>query len=76
MQGVKNYFLQANDYQDLVEWINVLNKSIRIIISKQSVSQPHSDNRSLGECGKKENVLQSRTLLVVWPSLLQLKRSN
>ena len=44
--GMRNYFLQANDQQDLVEWINVLNKAIKITISKQSVSQPHSDNRS------------------------------
>lgn len=32
MQGMK-YFLQANDQQDLVEWVNVLNKAIKITVS-------------------------------------------
>ncbi|KAM5272424.1 pleckstrin homology domain-containing family A member 1 isoform 9-T9 [Ctenodactylus gundi] len=42
--GMRKYFLQANDQQDLVEWV-----------PKQSDSQPNSDNRSRqGECGKKQ----------------------
>ncbi|KAM5272417.1 pleckstrin homology domain-containing family A member 1 isoform 2-T2 [Ctenodactylus gundi] len=53
--GMRKYFLQANDQQDLVEWINVLNKAIKITVPKQSDSQPNSDNRSRqGECGKKQ----------------------
>lgn len=28
--GMRKYFLQANDQQDLVEWVNVLNKAIKI----------------------------------------------
>ncbi|XP_012383116.1 pleckstrin homology domain-containing family A member 1 isoform X4 [Dasypus novemcinctus] len=55
--GMRKYFLQANDQQDLVEWINVLNKAIKITVPKQSDSQPHSDNLSRqGEypCGKKQ----------------------
>ncbi|XP_011785626.1 PREDICTED: pleckstrin homology domain-containing family A member 1 isoform X2 [Colobus angolensis palliatus] len=42
--GMRKYFLQANDQQDLVEWV-----------PKQSDSQPNSDNLSRhGECGKKQ----------------------
>nr|XP_044605386.1 pleckstrin homology domain-containing family A member 1 isoform X2 [Equus asinus] len=53
--GMRKYFLQANDQQDLVEWVNVLNKAIKITVPKQSDSQPHSDNLSRqGECGKKQ----------------------
>uniref|UniRef100_A0A8D1XU14 PH domain-containing protein n=1 Tax=Sus scrofa TaxID=9823 RepID=A0A8D1XU14_PIG len=53
--GMRKYFLQANDQQDLVEWVNVLNKAIKITVPKQSDSQPHSDNPSRqGECGKKQ----------------------
>uniref|UniRef100_A0A8D1MDV6 Pleckstrin homology domain containing A1 n=1 Tax=Sus scrofa TaxID=9823 RepID=A0A8D1MDV6_PIG len=53
--GMRKYFLQANDQQDLVEWVNVLNKAIKITVPKQSDSQPHSDNPShQGECGKKQ----------------------
>uniref|UniRef100_A0A452RUR5 Pleckstrin homology domain containing A1 n=1 Tax=Ursus americanus TaxID=9643 RepID=A0A452RUR5_URSAM len=53
--GMRKYFLQANDQQDLVEWVNVLNKAIKITVPKQSDSQPHSDNLSRqNECGKKQ----------------------
>lgn len=53
--GMRKYFLQANDQQDLIEWVNVLNKAIKITVPKQSDSQPHSDNPNRqGECGKKQ----------------------
>ncbi|XP_045047436.1 pleckstrin homology domain-containing family A member 1 isoform X7 [Desmodus rotundus] len=53
--GMRKYFLQANDQQDLVEWVNVLNKAIKITVPKQADSQPHSENLSRqGECGKKQ----------------------
>ncbi|XP_059517810.1 pleckstrin homology domain-containing family A member 1 isoform X1 [Myotis daubentonii] len=53
--GMRKYFLQANDQQDLVEWVNVLNKAIKITVPKQSDSQPHSENASRpGDCGKKQ----------------------
>ncbi|KAM7073456.1 pleckstrin homology domain-containing family A member 1 isoform 6-T10 [Molossus nigricans] len=53
--GMRKYFLQANDQQDLVEWVNVLNKAIKITVPKQSDAQPHSENPSRhGECGKKQ----------------------
>lgn len=53
--GMRKYFLQANDQQDLVEWVNVLNKAIKITVPKQSDSQPHSDNLSRqNESGKKQ----------------------
>ncbi|XP_052053035.1 pleckstrin homology domain-containing family A member 1 isoform X1 [Apodemus sylvaticus] len=53
--GMRKYFLQANDQQDLVEWVNVLNKAIKITVPKQSDTQPASDNLSRqGDCGKKQ----------------------
>uniref|UniRef100_A0A8C6EI50 Pleckstrin homology domain containing A1 n=1 Tax=Microcebus murinus TaxID=30608 RepID=A0A8C6EI50_MICMU len=53
--GMRKYFLQANDQQDLVEWVNVLNKAIKITVPKQSDSQPNSDNLSRqGDGGKKQ----------------------
>lgn len=30
---MRKYFLQANDQQDLVEWVNVLNKATKITVS-------------------------------------------
>ncbi|XP_045147210.1 pleckstrin homology domain-containing family A member 1 isoform X2 [Echinops telfairi] len=41
--GMRKYFLQANDQQDLVEWVNVLNKAIKITVPKQADAQPPSD---------------------------------
>ncbi|XP_030190507.1 pleckstrin homology domain-containing family A member 1 isoform X3 [Leopardus geoffroyi] len=35
--GMRKYFLQANDQQDLVEWVNVLNKAIKI--TKEEVNE-------------------------------------
>ncbi|KAM4033563.1 pleckstrin homology domain-containing family A member 1 isoform 2-T2 [Anomaloglossus baeobatrachus] len=34
--GMRKYFLQANDQQDLVEWVNVLNKATKITVPKLS----------------------------------------
>ncbi|XP_028585880.1 pleckstrin homology domain-containing family A member 1 isoform X4 [Podarcis muralis] len=42
--GMRKYFLQANDQQDLVEWVNVLNKATKITVPKQTDSQSHTDN--------------------------------
>lgn len=30
---MRKFYLQANDQQDLVEWINVLNKATKITVS-------------------------------------------
>ncbi|XP_048362536.1 pleckstrin homology domain-containing family A member 1 isoform X2 [Sphaerodactylus townsendi] len=42
--GMRKYFLQANDQQDLVEWVNVLNKATKITVPKQADSLPQNDN--------------------------------
>ncbi|XP_063163362.1 pleckstrin homology domain-containing family A member 1 isoform X2 [Candoia aspera] len=42
--GMRKYFLQANDQQDLVEWVNVLNKATKITVPKQADSLSHTDN--------------------------------
>uniref|UniRef100_A0A8C6X3X4 Pleckstrin homology domain containing A1 n=1 Tax=Naja naja TaxID=35670 RepID=A0A8C6X3X4_NAJNA len=42
--GMRKYFLQANDQQDLVEWVNVLNKATKITVPKQADSLCHTDN--------------------------------
>ncbi|XP_034632896.1 pleckstrin homology domain-containing family A member 1 isoform X6 [Trachemys scripta elegans] len=34
--GMRKYFLQANDQQDLVEWVNVLNKAIKITFQRRN----------------------------------------
>ncbi|XP_077679119.1 pleckstrin homology domain-containing family A member 1 isoform X2 [Eretmochelys imbricata] len=56
--GMRKYFLQANDQQDLVEWVNVLNKAIKITVPKQSdlLCQPDSSNRQVENLGGKKQV--------------------
>uniref|UniRef100_A0A452IP52 PH domain-containing protein n=1 Tax=Gopherus agassizii TaxID=38772 RepID=A0A452IP52_9SAUR len=55
---VRKYFLQANDQQDLVEWVNVLNKAIKITVPKQSdlLCQPDNPNRQVENPGGKKQV--------------------
>ena len=36
--GRRKYFLQVSDQQDLVEWVNVVNKAIKIIVPKRDIN--------------------------------------
>ncbi|XP_069755907.1 pleckstrin homology domain-containing family A member 1 isoform X3 [Narcine bancroftii] len=54
--GMRKYFLQANDQQDLVEWVNILNKATKITVPKPSDVQMNTDNQNClveGPCGRK-----------------------
>ncbi|KAG8551500.1 hypothetical protein GDO81_004140 [Engystomops pustulosus] len=42
--GMRKYYLQANDQQDLVEWVNVLNKATKITVPKPSDQLCPADN--------------------------------
>ncbi|XP_033885879.1 pleckstrin homology domain-containing family A member 1-like isoform X9 [Acipenser ruthenus] len=56
--GMRKFFLQANDQQDLVEWVNVLNKATKITVPKSSDVQQNSENQKIPlECpGAKKQV--------------------
>ncbi|NXG21349.1 PKHA1 protein, partial [Grallaria varia] len=56
--GMRKYFLQANDQQDLVEWVNVLNKATKITVPKQSdpLCQVDNANRQAESPGGKKQV--------------------
>ncbi|XP_041865547.1 pleckstrin homology domain-containing family A member 1-like isoform X1 [Melanotaenia boesemani] len=43
--GMRKFFLQANDQQDLVDWVNALNKATKITVPKLSDSQQNSENQ-------------------------------
>ncbi|XP_040217877.1 pleckstrin homology domain-containing family A member 1 isoform X1 [Rana temporaria] len=56
--GMRKYFLQANDQQDLVEWVNVLNKATKITVPK-SCDQPcpaDSTQNQLEYTGSKKQI--------------------
>ncbi|XP_055031604.2 pleckstrin homology domain-containing family A member 1 isoform X3 [Misgurnus anguillicaudatus] len=40
--GMRKYFLQANDKQDLVDWVSVLNNATKITVPKSGEQMPHT----------------------------------
>uniref|UniRef100_A0A8C3F157 Pleckstrin homology domain containing A1 n=1 Tax=Chrysemys picta bellii TaxID=8478 RepID=A0A8C3F157_CHRPI len=46
--GMRKYFLQANDQQDLVEWVNVLNKAIKITMKNWKRRYFQLDENTIG----------------------------
>uniref|UniRef100_A0A3Q0RI94 Pleckstrin homology domain containing, family A (phosphoinositide binding specific) member 1a n=1 Tax=Amphilophus citrinellus TaxID=61819 RepID=A0A3Q0RI94_AMPCI len=45
--GMRKFFLQANDQQDLVDWVNALNKATKITVPKLSDGQQNSENQKV-----------------------------
>ncbi|XP_038152032.1 pleckstrin homology domain-containing family A member 1-like isoform X2 [Cyprinodon tularosa] len=45
--GMRKFFLQANDQQDLVDWVNALNKATKITVPKSCESQQNSENQKV-----------------------------
>eukprot|EP00063_Salmo_salar_P085213 XP_014060048.1 PREDICTED: pleckstrin homology domain-containing family A member 1-like isoform X1 [Salmo salar] len=43
--GMRKFFLQANDQQDLVEWVNALNKATKITVPKSCNAQQNVENQ-------------------------------
>uniref|UniRef100_A0AAY4AW03 PH domain-containing protein n=1 Tax=Denticeps clupeoides TaxID=299321 RepID=A0AAY4AW03_9TELE len=42
--GMRKFFLQANDQQDLVEWVNALNNATKITVPKTCEISQHAEN--------------------------------
>ncbi|XP_023182990.1 pleckstrin homology domain-containing family A member 1-like isoform X3 [Xiphophorus maculatus] len=45
--GMRKFFLQANDQQDLVDWVIALNKATKITVPKSSESHQNSENQKV-----------------------------
>uniref|UniRef100_H3DHZ3 Pleckstrin homology domain containing, family A (phosphoinositide binding specific) member 1a n=1 Tax=Tetraodon nigroviridis TaxID=99883 RepID=H3DHZ3_TETNG len=43
--GMRKFFLQANDQQDLVDWVSALNKATKITVPKASDGQPNTETQ-------------------------------
>ncbi|XP_057200426.1 pleckstrin homology domain-containing family A member 1a isoform X1 [Triplophysa rosa] len=50
--GMRKYFLQANDQQDLVDWVNALNNATKITVPKSS-DGVHAESQKLASNGNK-----------------------
>ncbi|KAG7215493.1 hypothetical protein INR49_003269 [Caranx melampygus] len=54
--GMRKFYLQANDQQDLVEWISVLNNATKITVPKPGEGQAaHADTSQEPEQGEGQN---------------------
>uniref|UniRef100_A0A803JH39 Pleckstrin homology domain-containing A1 n=1 Tax=Xenopus tropicalis TaxID=8364 RepID=A0A803JH39_XENTR len=62
--GMRKYFLQANDQQDLVEWINVLNKATKITVPKSYDSPGLADSLNNQTDGGTKKQISYRTDIV------------
>ncbi|XP_072293572.1 pleckstrin homology domain-containing family A member 1-like isoform X2 [Eucyclogobius newberryi] len=63
--GMRKFFLQANDQQDLVDWVNALNKATKITVPKSSDAQHNSENqRSLPDVVGTKKQVSYRTEII------------
>ncbi|XP_041117340.1 pleckstrin homology domain-containing family A member 1-like isoform X5 [Polyodon spathula] len=63
--GMRKFFLQANDQQDLVEWVNVLNNATKITVPKSSDVQQNSENqKSLLDCPGAKKQISYKTEII------------
>lgn len=54
--GMRKFFLQANDQQDLVEWVSVLNNATKITVPRSGEVTPQSSESTLELLGSLKQV--------------------
>ncbi|XP_039625202.1 pleckstrin homology domain-containing family A member 1 isoform X2 [Polypterus senegalus] len=76
--GMRKYFLQANDQQDLVEWVNVLNNATKITVPKSCDVQNNSENQksSLDCVGAKKQVSYKTEIIGGVPIITQTQQEG
>uniref|UniRef100_A0A8C6SWP1 Pleckstrin homology domain containing, family A (phosphoinositide binding specific) member 1a n=1 Tax=Neogobius melanostomus TaxID=47308 RepID=A0A8C6SWP1_9GOBI len=76
--GMRKFFLQANDQQDLVDWVNSLNKATKITVPKSSDSQHNSEiQRSLPDVvGTKKQVSYRTDIIGGVPIVTQTQQEG
>nr|XP_057913971.1 pleckstrin homology domain-containing family A member 1-like isoform X1 [Doryrhamphus excisus]XP_057913972.1 pleckstrin homology domain-containing family A member 1-like isoform X1 [Doryrhamphus excisus]XP_057913974.1 pleckstrin homology domain-containing family A member 1-like isoform X1 [Doryrhamphus excisus] len=76
--GMRKYFLQANDQQDLVDWVNALNKATKITVPKASDGQQNSENHKslLDAVGPKKQVSYKTEIIGGVPIVTQTQHEG
>uniref|UniRef100_A0A3Q2YJP6 Pleckstrin homology domain containing, family A (phosphoinositide binding specific) member 1a n=1 Tax=Hippocampus comes TaxID=109280 RepID=A0A3Q2YJP6_HIPCM len=76
--GMRKVFLQANDQQDLVDWVNALNKATKITVPKASDSQQNSENHKslLDAVGPKKQVSYKTEIIGGVPIVTQTQHEG
>ncbi|XP_075870224.1 pleckstrin homology domain-containing family A member 1-like isoform X2 [Nelusetta ayraudi] len=76
--GMRKFFLQANDQQDLVDWVTALNKATKITVPKLSDGQHNAENqRSLPDVvGTKKQVSYKTEIIGGVPIVTQTQQEG
>ncbi|CAL8254796.1 unnamed protein product [Lota lota] len=63
--GMRKFFLQANDQQDLVDWVNALNKATKITVPKPCDGQQNAESqKALQEVAGSRKQISYRTEII------------
>ncbi|XP_056147785.1 pleckstrin homology domain-containing family A member 1-like isoform X3 [Lampris incognitus] len=76
--GMRKFFLQANDQQDLVDWVNALNKATKITVPKSCDGQQNAENQKalLDVLGPKKQVSYKTEIIGGVPIITQTQREG
>ncbi|KAM3862634.1 pleckstrin homology domain-containing family A member 1-like [Diretmus argenteus] len=76
--GMRKFFLQANDQQDLVDWVNALNKATKITVPKLSDGQQNAENQKalLDGVGPKKQVSYKTEIIGGVPIITQTQHEG
>ncbi|XP_020350828.1 pleckstrin homology domain-containing family A member 1 isoform X17 [Oncorhynchus kisutch] len=75
---MRKFFLQANDQQDLVEWVNALNKATKITVPKSCNAQQNVENQKalLDILGPKKQVSYRTDIIGGVPIITQTQQEG
>uniref|UniRef100_A0A665W5I1 Pleckstrin homology domain-containing family A member 1-like n=1 Tax=Echeneis naucrates TaxID=173247 RepID=A0A665W5I1_ECHNA len=76
--GMRKFFLQANDQQDLVDWVDALNKATKITVPKLLDGQQNSENQKAlpDVTGTKKQVSYKTEIIGGVPIVTQTQMRN
>ncbi|XP_053291835.1 pleckstrin homology domain-containing family A member 1 isoform X1 [Pleuronectes platessa] len=76
--GMRKFFLQANDQQDLVDWVDALNKATKITVPKSHDGQQNAENQKVlpEVAGPKKQVSYKTEIIGGVPIVTQTQRDG
>ncbi|KAM9395908.1 pleckstrin homology domain-containing family A member 1-like isoform 1-T1 [Salvelinus alpinus] len=76
--GMRKFFLQANDQQDLVDWVNALNKATKITVPKSYDGQQNVETQKalLDNLGPKKQVSYRTDIIGGVPIITQMQQER
>uniref|UniRef100_A0A674BCU9 Pleckstrin homology domain containing, family A (phosphoinositide binding specific) member 1a n=2 Tax=Salmo trutta TaxID=8032 RepID=A0A674BCU9_SALTR len=76
--GMRKFFLQANDQQDLVDWVNALNKATKITVPKSYDGQQNVETQKalMDNLGPKKQVSYRTDIIGGVPIITQMQQER